>query len=284
MSNSYEKQLTFGDFRGICQAGSGHNLSLSYAHDGYGFITYKGEIMSMNPLIPFFNPTQNTNVDTSNSVGDTLQGSGTIATLYKRFEVSGSAISDSSKAYLVFIDGAGYVWYKLFRLDDIPTGGWTCANTNAPLVDGNTHLRQKCSCVAYEINYAPPETLTDAIVTAIAGGAEYYYFELPAYEYRRLRVENGKAVYDNKDGEVKELGATDSVRKAFDAPVDGLFIANQKFGLACLYAPLDSDALTLVKVHVQPENTDNEIRFGAIEFYNDRLWGTMIETDPDKLM
>ena len=42
MSNSYEKQLTFGDFRGICQAGSGHNLSLSYAHDGYGFITYKG--------------------------------------------------------------------------------------------------------------------------------------------------------------------------------------------------------------------------------------------------
>ena len=284
MSNSYEKQLTFGDFRGICQAGSGHNLSLSYAHDGYGFITYKGEIMSMNPLIPFFNPTQNTNVDTSNSVGDTLQGSGTIATLYKRFEVSGSVISDSSKAYLVFIDGAGYVWYKLFRLRDIPTGGWTCANTNAPLVDGNTHLRQKCSCVAYEINYAPPETLTDAIVTAIAGGAEYYYFELPAYEYRRLRVENGKAVYDNKDGEVKELGATDSVRKAFDAPVDGLFIANQKFGLACLYAPLDSDALTLVKVHVQPENTDNEIRFGAIELYNDRLWGTMIETDPDKLM
>ena len=121
-------------------------------------------------------------------------------------------------------------------------------------------------------------------MTAIAGGAEYYYFELPAYEYRRLRVENGKAVYNNKDGEVKELGATDSVRKAFDAPVDGLFIANQKFGLACLYAPLDSDALTLVKVHVQPENTDNEIRFGAIELYNDRLWGTMIETDPDKLM
>ena len=284
MSNSYEKQLTFGDFRGICQAGSGHNLSLSYAHDGYGFITYKGEIMSMNPLIPFFNPTQNTNVDTSNSVGDTLHAPGTIATLYKRFEVSGSAISDSSKAYLVFIDGAGYVWYKLFRLEGIPTGGWTCANTNAPLVDGNTHLRQKCSCVAYEINYAPPETLTDAIVTAIAGGAEYYYFELPAYEYRRLRVENGKAVYDNKDGEVKELGATDSVRKAFDAPVDGLFIANQKFGLVCLYAPLDSDALTLVKVHVQPTNTDNEIRFGAIELYNDRLWGTMIETDPDKLM
>lgn len=284
MSNSYEKQLTFGDFRGICQAGSGHNLSLSYAHDGYGFITYKGEIMSMNPLIPFFDPTDNTNVDTSNSVGDTLHAPGTIAVLYKRFEVSGSVISDSNKAYLVFIDGAGYVWYKLFRLRDIPTGGWTCANTNAPLVDGNTHLRQKCSCVAYEINYAPPETLTDAIVTAIAGGAEYYYFELPAYEYRRLRVENGKAVYDNKDGKAKELGATDSVRRAFDAPVDGLFIANQKFGLACLYAPLDSDALTLVKVHVQPENTDNEIRFGAIELYNDRLWGTMIEADPDKLM
>ena len=123
MSNSYEKQLTFGDFRGICQAGSGHNLSLSYAHDGYGFITYKGEIMSMNPLIPFFDPTQNTNVDTSNSVGDTLHAPGTIAVLYKRFEASGSAISDSGKAYLVFIDGAGYVWYKLFRLNDIPTGG-----------------------------------------------------------------------------------------------------------------------------------------------------------------
>lgn len=287
MSNSYEKQLTFGDFKGICQAGSGHNLSLSYAHDGYGFITYKGEIMSANPLIPYFKASTNTNLTLSGQ--SAYSDSTTLSVFFKRFKLSSEKIVHSGAGYFVFIDADGLVWYKRFRGNDgenyTPSGGWTCANTGNPLIDEEEgSLHDRCSCVAYEINYAPPETLTDAIVTAIAGGAEYYYFELPAYEYRRLRVENGKAVYDNKDGEVKELGATDSVRKAFDAPVDGLFIANQKFGLACLYAPLDSDALTLVKVHVQPTNTDNEIRFGAIELYNDRLWGTMIETDPDKLM
>lgn len=286
-SNSYEKQLTFGDFKGICQAGSGHNLSLSYAHDGYGFITYKGEIMSMNPLVPFFNPTSNTNMVLANGAS-AYSGGSALSTLYKRFRLKDGAMVQSSAEYMVFVDADGRVWYKQFEFDDdedieVPSGGWTCANTNAPLISSG-YLTNKPCCVAYEINYAPPETLTDAIVTAIEGGAEYYYFELPAYEYRRLRVENGKAVYDNKDGEAKELSEGDSVRKAFDAPVDCLFIAHQEFGLACLYAPLDSDSLTLVKVHVQPTNTDNEIKFGAIELYNDRLWGTMIETDPDKLM
>ncbi len=284
-SNSYEKQLTFGDFKGICQAGSGNNLSLSYAHDGYGFITYKGEILSANPLIPYFNPSTNTNADTSNSVGDTLQGSGTIAALYKRFEASNSVVSDSDKAYLIFVDGAGYVWYKLFKSDDVLSGGWTCANTNDPLVDEDAHLRQKCSCVSYEINYAPPETLTTSVITAISGGAKYYYFELTAFQYYEVYVENGTAMYDDSDGNPHELTTgTVSVRKAFDAPVDCVFVANQKFGLACVYAPLDSSELKVVKVPVQPNGTNTEILFGAIELYNDRLWGTMIATDPDKLM
>lgn len=287
MSNSYEKQLTFGDFKGICQVGSGHGLSLSYAHDGYGFMTYKGEIRSMNPPVPFFNPATNTNVVPYGI----YQNGFAMATLYRRFHRVDDVVVGSKAKYVVFINNDGYVWYKQARFDeddenDSPTGGWMCANTGAPLIDSEgAVLSGKPCCVSYEINFAPPVTLTSAILTEITGGTKYYYFDHASYQYKDVFVTDGKAYYKDKDENEKELTIdANTVRMGYDAPVDALFIAHPDFGLACLYTSLESDVLTLVKVPVQPKDTSNEIRFGSIELYNDRLWGTCIETDPDKLM
>lgn len=284
-STNYEKQLTFGDFHGVCQAGSGHGLGLSYAHDGYGFMTYKGEIRSMNPPIPFFDPETNTNV----APAYVYQNGFAMAMLYKRFRRVDGVIEKSSAKYVVFVNNDGRIWYKQAELDEVaevPSGDWTCANEDSPLIETGA-LESKPSCVNYEINYAPPETLTDAIVTAIKdNGAEYYYFERTSYKYKRVKVnEAGTPYYEDDDESEKELTANaDSVRMGFDTPVDALFIAHPAFGLVCLYTSLDSDELTLVDVPVQPNGTDVAIKFGAVELYNERLWGTMIDTDPDKLM
>ena len=66
-------------------------------------------------------------------------------------------------------------------------------------------------------------------------------------------------------------------------PVDVLFFTNAKDGMFCLYG--DTKEVVHVQVTTDPEERPNEdIKFGVIARYNERIWGAGIEGDPDKLM
>ena len=67
------------------------------------------------------------------------------------------------------------------------------------------------------------------------------------------------------------------------APVDVLIFTNAKDGMFVLYG----DTLAVEAKPVKPDpvnNPDEVIKFGVIARYNERIWGSGIEGDPDKLM
>lgn len=62
-------------------------------------------------------------------------------------------------------------------------------------------------------------------------------------------------------------------------PVDILLFTNATDGMFCLYG----DTKEVVRVVVAP-NPEDDIRFGVLARYNERIWGSGIAGDPDKLM
>ena len=66
-------------------------------------------------------------------------------------------------------------------------------------------------------------------------------------------------------------------------PIDVLLMTNAKDGMYCLYG--DTLQVAPVWVTPDPENRPEEnIKFGVIARYNERIWGSGIDGDPDKLM
>ena len=66
-------------------------------------------------------------------------------------------------------------------------------------------------------------------------------------------------------------------------PVDILLLTNAKDGMYCLYG----DTLQVCPVWITPapdERPTENIKFGVIARYNERIWGSSIDGDPDKLM
>lgn len=78
--------------------------------------------------------------------------------------------------------------------------------------------------------------------------------------------------------EINERGG-----QSLPAPVDVLLFTNAKDGMFCLYG--DTLAVEHVQITTDPvEKPDEDIKFGVIARYNERIWGSGIEGDPDKLM
>lgn len=65
-----------------------------------------------------------------------------------------------------------------------------------------------------------------------------------------------------------------------NAPVDVLLFTNAQDGMFCLYA----DDLSVAPIHIQPEGESEPIKFGIICRHAERIWGSGITADPDKLM
>lgn len=66
-------------------------------------------------------------------------------------------------------------------------------------------------------------------------------------------------------------------------PVDVLLFTNATDGMYCLYG--DTLEVAPVMITPDPENNPTEnIKFGVIARYNERIWGSGIAGDPDKLM
>lgn len=66
-------------------------------------------------------------------------------------------------------------------------------------------------------------------------------------------------------------------------PIDILLFTNATDGMFCLYG--DNQNVSPVWITPDPENNpDENIKFGVIARYNERIWGSAIAGDPDKLM
>ena len=66
-------------------------------------------------------------------------------------------------------------------------------------------------------------------------------------------------------------------------PIDILLFSNAKDGMFCLYG--DNKSVRPIWITPAPEIRPTEnIKFGVIARYNERIWGTGIDGDPDKLM
>lgn len=64
------------------------------------------------------------------------------------------------------------------------------------------------------------------------------------------------------------------------APVDVLLFTNADDGMFCLYA----DDLSVGRITIRPDGEEEEVRFGIICRHAERIWGSGITNDPDKLM
>lgn len=157
--------------------------------------------------------------------------------------------------------GATEKTYKIYRCTTSITtpetwtaGHWTLYMTVHPFLEGTTYnYNDKIVIEDYEEqeDTRVPEMLTYRCKTAIT------------------TKENWTV------GHWDEIAITD--------PVDILIFTNAKDGMHCLYG----DTLQVVPVMVTPDPENNpteNIKFGIIERYNERIWGSGIEGDPDKLM
>ncbi|MDO4355215.1 MAG: hypothetical protein Q4E13_01730 [Clostridia bacterium] len=63
-------------------------------------------------------------------------------------------------------------------------------------------------------------------------------------------------------------------------PIDVLLLTNAQDGMYCLYG----DSLKVRKVTIQPDLSKPEIRFGVLARHCERIWGSGIAGDPDRLM
>ena len=104
----------------------------------------------------------------------------------------------------------------------------------------------------------------------IASGLASDRFDFVSYEV------NG---YYLKDGVRRARAAEGAVWVDADAPIDVLLITNSRDGMYCVYG----DTRQAAPVTIQPAG-GAEVRFGVLARHAERIWGSGIEGDPDKLM
>jgi hypothetical protein len=176
---------------------------------------------------------------------------GTLAYLHRRFGATGVAGTtllvaiSSGKLYTKLLDGSD-AWVQRYP---IPVGEGETEAEDPFSVDD-------CDWVTYEISLYPDYSTTSTYL-----------------KNQRVREsdKNYKAKQDIDTAESwtaahwEEVEGTD--------PVDILIFSNAKDGMFCLYG----DDLTVVPV-ATPK------KFGVLARYNERIWGTGIEGDPDMLV
>lgn len=285
MPNKFEDVWSISKFQGLCQNTDEHNLGLPYAVDGLNFNTLSGGFKPFHKAVRI--PT-NSSLDTDTRLPLDPEGDGalTIAFLNKRWQynngVIGRANTYENLYCIIVVDG--YIYYKCTSQNsfvDRPWIGTLLTPTQEPFKNS------KFDVVSYELNYLPPVQINAAIIAQIyAGEATYYTFDLGDYAYYEVHSDDGTtAYYTDRHDEVHTLTNTAKVRlSSDDAPVDCILMTNSEDGMWCIWAPLDNNFLQMAYVPVQPRGVTVDIKFGALARYAERIWGTNIDTDPDKLM
>lgn len=289
----YEDVLTISKFAGINQANDGHNVDFAYAVEGINFDTENGGFKPIrkSTIIPIsieegFDTTAASPPTKASYESDREC---TLALLHKRWKMGVSGIIPTDNTVYAVLVSNGRVWYRKSEMhstfnDRFINTEWT------ELLNGSSSFafaKSKFDYITYEINFGEAETLTNDILTAVKDGEKQAdIFDSDDGKYYTILIDSdGKGYYENFQGEKVTLTAgTSMVRVGYDAPVDCLLITNSEDGMYCIYAPLDSDALSIRKVTVKPSGTDKEIKFGCLARHAERIFGSGIDSDPDKVM
>lgn len=289
----YEDVLSINTFSGLNQAHDGHNLDLKYAVGGANFDTMHGGLKAYksSKVVPISYEDGFDNVIASPPCWAQYRANKniTIAMLSKRWKQGVSGIIPTDRTAYAVMVSYGRIFYRetgqyAFEKDMFANCGW-----RELLMDGQpfAFANNKFDYVTYEINFGEPTVLTEEILQKIKDGektADTFDVE-DGKTYTVLIDESGNGYYENYQGNIVTLTVGENkVRIGYDAPVDCLLLTNSTDGMYCVYAPLDSDELKVRYVEVKPYSTDKEIKFGCLARYAERIFGSGIDSDPDKVM
>lgn len=291
----YSTSVQIPVFSGLNQSGDGYNRNMQYAWEMENVNVDGGSFQPMREGIRI-----------QQELDDPI---GTLAFLYRRF---GEGISGTT---LLVAVSNGRVFTKMLDGND----EWE--QRYPPVIEGEETgdllTDNDCDWVTYEISQYPvynadrtykrnqrvkkngdiykanaaintPEEWNASHWTKIDNPDSYDY---PAYDANSKYAKdeyvmypppvNYKANIDIDTAEAwdsshwTEIPGTD--------PVDILLFTNPVDGMYCLYG--DSQDVAPVKITPDPENKpDENIKFGVITRYNERIWGAGVIEEPDMLM
>ena len=295
---SYEDVLSIDTFLGINQSRE-DNTKLSYAVEGKNFLTTHGVLQSVgDPHILSAGgriAIGNSGVDLGHEItaeAYSLIRGGTLAFLAPRWKQGVSGIIPNYSLWAIaVVDGKLYARCDADGISHLDSQFLFYSDKWTELLNpetGKSFAFQEniFDKLTYELSYAPPEILTSAILQDVKNETkQYFVFDLDDYKYHEISSDGTAAYYTDDSGEEIALGLdVSTVRRAYsESPVDALLISNAYDGMYCIYAPLDSEMLSVVRVPVAPGG-GNEMKFGCIELHSERIWGSGILGEPDKMV
>lgn len=283
MATKHEDILSIDQFLGLNQ--SADNLRMSFAASGYNFSVNHGVLQSVRE--PYRCATE-TGVNPDFPIKDyetSRDLSMTLAFISQRWKDGYSGAIPADTTWLItVVDGKIYARKNVSGLNKQFVGtDWI------EIYDG-AFVDDLFDCVTYEINYAPPVIFTLEMLVDVANGKDnWYVYDNDDYAYHAVKHKDGAGYYTNLDGEEKPVNVDESyVRLGYSYPVDALLMSNAKDGMFLVYCEPagagNETTLKVVRIKVQPIGETEEMKFGCIARYAERIWGAGIETDPDKLV
>lgn len=299
MAQKHEDILSIDQFLGLNQ--SADNLRLSYAADGYNFSVKHGVLQSVktgviqqteNKLDPDYDYTQDLGEYETLDARKSIRMLGKISQRWK--DGYSGAIPADITWLITVLHG------KIYARKHVGGTNVGFFGTDWIEVYDGAFQKDLFDCVAYELNYAPPEMLTnDILIEVMNKTASIYAYDADDYayhmiDYHLLSDDNGNTTHDhayylNNAGKevVVEVGKT-YIRRGYDYPVDAIVMSNSKDGMYLVYCPPqgagNDPVLRVNPIKIQPSGETHEMKFGTIARFAERIWGAGIDTDPDKMV
>ena len=300
----YDDIMTIQKFGGINQACDGDNINPAYATLGANFDTAHGGLKAFNcrNLIPGPYATPQTGheydpeeyIDHSIALtneGPDAQERATLMFMHRRWTTDSDTVvrmDTNNNTYQILIVDNKLYWRRMYN-GQFAGVAWNLlinpdSEESEPFYFGDNVF----DWTSYEMNFMPPETISQDIVTEIyTDGIKYVYFDKDnGFDYYTVKSDDGvlaNAYYTDLNGTDHVLGSTAKVRLESPAPVDCLLFTNDYDGMFCVWVPLfgSDDDLHLTRVHVGPADADS-IQGNCVARHFDRIWVAGIQSDPDK--
>lgn len=154
-------------------------------------------------------------------------------------------------------------------------GGTLCPMTDLAALPGTIPEGSIGTLMALTKRYDSAGAEAGVTYLAVAAGGKLYTRALEETEWTERYSGFTSNNFDFVTYEVNERNG-----EATAAPVDVLLFTNADDGMFCLYA----DDLSVAPVAIQPSGAASPIKFGIICRHAERIWGSGIKGDPDKLM
>lgn len=304
----YEDIFTISKFAGINQACDGDNINPAYAVLGSNFDTAHGGLKAFNcvNLIPgtYTPPGGGRHYDPEEYIDHSIpltsdgpddQILATLMFLHKRWTLDTDVVVRADKynnTFQILIVDHKIYWRRM-------TYGQYAGVAWQELLNPETgesfyFSDNRFDWVSYEMNYLPPETLTDEMCAAIRDGDESYviFDATNGFNYYKVESTDGlaeNATYTDNQGTSHTVASVAEEyrlvrRESPQAPIDCLLFTNDTAGMWCIWSPLNDDnELGIAPVHVGPRDADS-LLCNCISRHYDRIWVAGISTDPDKCM